>query len=205
MTTPSSVPQSTHATRSPNSPVAVGHRRRPGGRRGEAPGRRTSRLVPASPRPTGWGPLTIGRPSRLPGGSTTRGSHRVASVTSDTRVGLALATRRAVGLPTQPGPFPVANAVASTRPPASREAHARTRRPSGARYRVTHAHTAVGRARLGVLRGPGPATAHGARDRRRATRPPSAPERSDARAGALADRVPVGPRHRRRCRPEIPG
>ena len=36
-------------TRSPRSPAAAGHRAAPGGRRGRAPGRRTSRLVPARP------------------------------------------------------------------------------------------------------------------------------------------------------------
>jgi len=49
MTTPAAVPQGT-SSRSPNNPVAAGHSAAPGGRLGGvAPGRRTSRLVPATP------------------------------------------------------------------------------------------------------------------------------------------------------------
>jgi hypothetical protein len=61
MTTPAAVPQGT-SSRSPNSPAAAGHSAAPGGRlRGEAPGRRTSRLVPASPATTRLGAFTNSR------------------------------------------------------------------------------------------------------------------------------------------------
>ena len=69
MTTPAAVPQGT-SSRSPNGLVAAGHSAVPGGRlRGEAPGRRTSRLVPASPATSRLGAFTNSRPDGPPSGA----------------------------------------------------------------------------------------------------------------------------------------
>lgn len=65
MTTPNTVPQGT-SPRCPNSPVAAGHSRRPGGRRGAATGRRTSRRVPARPVLERLGTDTLGVSSADP-------------------------------------------------------------------------------------------------------------------------------------------